>query len=288
MPDRASGASGAGMRGTTALITGASSGIGRAVALRLADAGANLALIALAASGLEAAADLCRRRGAEAIAIEADVSDPVAVERAFLRAEDLGPVAAVFSAAGTSTVVSATDTSDEQWQRQLSVNLTGTFNVVRAAARLMVPRRRGAIVTTASELALTGQAGYVAYSATKGGVLAMTRALAAELAPHGVRVNAVCPGTVDTPLLAAEFALAPDPANERVMTEWSIALGRIGDPDEIAGAVVFLLSDDSSYVTGAEFVVDGGRTGCYPTPPPSTQPDHRSVVGLAAAGASST
>jgi NAD(P)-dependent dehydrogenase (short-subunit alcohol dehydrogenase family) len=129
----------------------------------------------------------------------------------------------------------------------------------------MAPRGRGAIVTTASELALTGQAGYVAYSATKGGVLAMTRALAAELAPSGVRVNAVCPGTVDTPLLQAEFDIADDPGAERVATEASIALGRIGRPEEIAAVVLFLLSDESSYVTGSHFVVDGGRTGCFPS-----------------------
>src|SRR5262249_40691664 len=110
----------------------------------------------------------------------------------------------------------------------------------------------------------TGQAGYLAYSASKGGVLAMTRTLAAELAPYRIRVNAVCPGTVDTPLLAAEFATAADPAPERGATERSIPLARIAPPEEIARIVVFLLSDESSYVTGAEFVADGGRTGCYP------------------------
>ena len=184
---------------------------------------------------------------------------------AFARAEQLGPVDAVFNSAGVSVVASAAETTDEQWARQLRTNLTGTFLVTREAARLMAPRGRGAIVTTASELALTGQAGYVAYSATKGGVLAMTRALAAELAPSGVRVNAVCPGTVDTPLLQAEFDLADDPGAERVATEASIALRRIGRPEEIAAVVLFLLSDESSYVTGSHFVVDGGRTGCFPS-----------------------
>ncbi len=228
---------------------------------------------------------MCREHGADAIAIEADVSDPFAVERAFIRAEPLGPIDAVFSAAGTSTVVAATETTDEQWERQVRVNLTGTFNVVRASARVMVPHRRGAIVTTASELAITGQAGYVAYSATKGGVLAMTRALAAELAPHGVRVNSICPGTVDTPLLAAEFALADDPAIERMLTERGIALRRIADPDEIASAVLFLLSGESSYMTGAQLVVDGGRTGCYPNLATALEPQlgPDPAIGVAAA-----
>lgn len=252
------------MEGHTALVTGASSGIGRAVALQLSRRGARLGLVALPGSGLEEVAVRCEQSGGPVCAVEADVTDPAAVQRAYERVECLGAVDAVFSAAGTSTVIAAVDTTDEQWERLLRVNLTGTFNVVRCAARRMTSRGRGAIVTTASELAITGQTGYVAYSATKGGVLAMTRALAAELAPHGVRVNAVCPGAVDTPLLAAEFALSADPGLERALTERGIALGRIAGPDEIAHAVVFLLSDESSYMTGAQLVVDGGRTACYP------------------------
>jgi NAD(P)-dependent dehydrogenase (short-subunit alcohol dehydrogenase family) len=252
------------MEGRTVVVTGASSGIGRATARRLADAGARLALVALPGPELEAAAAECRERGAAAVAVAADVGEPADVAGAFAAAERLGPVDGVFSGAGISLVTAAAETSVEEWARQLRTNLTGTFLVARAAARAMVPRRRGAIVTTGSELALTGQAGYVAYSATKGGVLALTRALAAELAPHRVRVNAVCPGTVDTPLLRAEFEMADDPEEERAATERSIALGRIAAPEEIAAAIVFLLSDESSYVTGSQFVVDGGRTGCYP------------------------
>jgi NAD(P)-dependent dehydrogenase (short-subunit alcohol dehydrogenase family) len=254
------------MTGRTAVVTGASSGIGRATALALAAAGARTALVALPGSGLGEVADQCCSTGAQAIAIEADVGDRVAVADAFARAEGVGPVDAVFHAAGISAVVPAVETTDEQWARQLRTNLTGTFHVLREAGRLMMKRRGGAIVTTASELALTGQAGYFAYTASKGGVLAMTRVLAAELAPYGVRVNSVCPGAVETPLLAAEFELADDPALEREWTERSIAFGRLARPDEIASTVVFLLSDESSYMTGAQLIVDGGRTGCYPSP----------------------
>jgi NAD(P)-dependent dehydrogenase (short-subunit alcohol dehydrogenase family) len=139
------------------------------------------------------------------------------------------------------------------------VNLSGSFYVVREAARRMVPAGYGAIVTTGSELGLLGQPGYVGYTATKGGVLAMTRALAV----HGIRVNSVSPGTTETPMLMAEFAAAPDPLRERAENESTIPLGRIGQPGEIAAAVAFLLSDGAAYITGANLVVDGGRTSCF-------------------------
>lgn len=246
-----------------ALVTGASSGIGRATALGLAREGASVALIALAGDDLEEAAAECRATGAAALAISADVADSGQVGAAFDQAESLGPVSAVFSNAGISVVGPAVAMDDDDWLRQLHVNLSGSFYVVREAARRMIPRGRGAIVATGSELGLLGQPGYVGYTATKGGVLAMTRALAAELAPHGIRVNSISPGTTETPMLAAEFAAAPDPARERADNESTIPLGRFGQPDDIAAAVAFLLSDEAAYITGANLVVDGGRTSCF-------------------------
>lgn len=246
-----------------ALVTGASSGIGRAAALRLAQQGASVALVALPGDDLDAAAEECRATGSAALAVPADVADSRQVVAAFDHAETLGPVSAVFSNAGISIVGPAISLDDDDWLRQLHVNLSGSFYVVREAARRMVPARYGAIVLTGSELGLLGQTGYVGYTATKGGVLAMTRALAAEMAVHEIRVNSISPGTTETPMLMAEFAAAPDPARERAENESTIPLGRIGQPGDIASAVAFLLSDEAAYITGANLVVDGGRTSCF-------------------------
>lgn len=256
------------MHGKTAIVTGASSGIGRAAANRLAESGANVALLALEDDRLESAANEVSRHGTQVRAIGLDVSDPNQVVEAFERAATLGRVEAVFNNAGMSLIGPITEFSDKDWQRLIQTNLSGSFYVSRQAARLMIPTGGGAIVNTASELALIGEVGFAAYSATKGGILAMTKALAAELAPHHIRVNAVCPGSTMTPQFQAELATAADPEAELTANERTIALGRVAQPIEIANVVEFLLSERASYITGTQIIVDGGRTGCIPAPRP--------------------
>jgi NAD(P)-dependent dehydrogenase (short-subunit alcohol dehydrogenase family) len=192
-----------------------------------------------------------------------DVRDPDAVRAAFARVEsELGPIDAVHNNAGISRVAPLVDTSDDVFDDLVATNLAGSFYVLREAARVMAPRRRGAIVNTGSELALIGQPGYVAYTATKGAIVAMTRSAAAELVSWGIRVNAVCPGTTRTPLLLAEFDGAADPDAELAENAASVPVGRFAESQEIAEAVAFLLSERASYLVGTHVVVDGGRSTC--------------------------
>jgi len=251
------------MSGRIALVTGAASGIGLATADELGRQGANVALLSRPDDDLESAARRVRAHGGKTITIGADVADSNAVREAFERVEtELGPIDAVHNNAGISIVSPLADTTDDVFRRLVDINLAGSFFVLREAARVMQSRRVGAIVNTASELALIGQAGYVAYTATKGAILAMTRSAAAELASWGIRVNAVCPGTTKTPMFLAEFDGAADPAAELADNAASVAMQRIAEPSEIAEAVVFLLSDRAGYITGTHLVADGGRTTC--------------------------
>jgi len=242
----------------TYLVTGASSGIGFATTRALLAQGAKVAAVGLPDRLLD---DAKRQLSGAVLFLDADVSDSSQVDRAFAQAEaELGPLSGAFKAAGISSVAPITETSDELWQRLIQVNLTGTFHVARAAARTLTSNGGGSLICTASELSLVGQAGYSAYTATKGGVLSMVRSLAAELAPAGVRVNALSPGTTDTPMLAAEFANE----EERARDEASVPLGRFALPEEIAAGALWLLGPESSYVTGTNLVVDGGRTTTFP------------------------
>jgi NAD(P)-dependent dehydrogenase (short-subunit alcohol dehydrogenase family) len=247
------------LAGRSAIVTGAASGIGLATARLLAAEGASVVLADVADCGPEAAALV--RAGAAARAVTCDVSREDDVRRLFaISREGRGRVDVLVNAAGIGLQRTVVDTTPAEWRRLVDVNLGGIFFCCREAVGLMRAQGAGVIVNVASELALVGAPECAAYAATKGGVLQLTRALAADHTREGIRVNAVCPGPVDTPLLDDMIAATPDPEAERRDIVESTLSGRLGRPEEIARAILFLASDDSSYVVGAALVVDGGVT----------------------------
>ncbi len=242
--------------GKRALITGASRGIGRATAEALAAAGAAVALnYARSAAEAEAVAAELTARGAEVELIQADVADAAQVEAMFARlGERWGGVDIVVNNAAVTRDGFVMLMSPEAWDEVLAVNLRGAFLCARQALRPMIRRRWGRIVNVVSPAALLGKDGAANYAAAKGGLLSFSKSLAREVGRYGITVNAVCPGLVDTKLIAD----LPAAARERHQAQ--IALGRFGQPDEIAAAIHFLASPAASYVSGATLVVDGGMT----------------------------
>lgn len=222
------------LSGQRALVTGGARGIGAAAAAALQACGAEVAIVDLAGEP------------------PVDVSSEEALAQAFERA---GPADIVVANAGTAIFRRLDETSGADWRRLVDINLTGAFYTVRAAARQMKPRRRGSIVITASTNSFDGEADLAAYNATKAGLLGLMRTAANELGPWGIRVNAVCPGLIRTHLTAGHFA---QPA---LLKEYfrHIPLGRGGEPEEVAAAIVFLASPLASYITGAALLVDGGQ-----------------------------
>jgi 3-oxoacyl-[acyl-carrier protein] reductase len=242
--------------GRRALVTGASRGIGRAIAETLAAAGAAVAVnYARSADAADAVVAGLRARGADAFTVQADVADAAQVAAMHeVLAERWGGADIVVNNAGISRDGLVMLLAPEAWDEVVAVNLRGTFLCARAALRPMIRRKWGRIINIVSPAALIGLAGAANYAAAKGGVLSFTRALAREVGRYGITVNAVCPGLVDTDLIAA----MPEP--ERARHRERIALGRFGDPGEIAQTVRFLASPAASYVTGALLTVDGGLT----------------------------
>jgi 3-oxoacyl-[acyl-carrier protein] reductase len=246
--DVTAGATSAGfcsLEGKTALVTGASRGIGRAIALELARAGASVVLGYR--SGGEEAEAAAQEAGGRAI--QADVSDPDDARRLV---EEAGELDLLVNNAGLTRDGLIARMPDEDWRDVLETNLSGAFYTCRAAARSMMRRRSGAIVNVSSIVGLHGNPGQANYSASKAGIIGLTKALARELAPRGVRANVVAPGYVDTRLTRA----ISDDMRELMLT--NTPLQRFGEPEDVAGAVRFLCSDEASFITGEVLLVDGG------------------------------
>ena len=242
---------------TVALVTGASRGIGRATAARMAAAGVDLVLNynaqadAQQPEAIEQTLALVAEHSVRTLAVDADVSDSSAVARMVSEAEgQLGEIDLLVSNAAIERPGLLEEVADKDWTETLAVNLTGQFNMIRAVARGMRERRAGKIVTVASELAIVGRAGLVAYCASKAGVIGLTKSLARELAPHGILVNCVAPGPTDTDLL---------PVTERMpQLIAQIPLGRIAAPEEIAEVIWFLVSPANTWTTGQVVSPNGG------------------------------
>jgi NAD(P)-dependent dehydrogenase (short-subunit alcohol dehydrogenase family) len=252
--------------GKVAVITGAGSGIGRVAASLFAAEGAKVVVADVVADQAEAAVAEIVDAGGTATAVTVDVSDEAQVAAMVATAVSAyGGLHVLFNNAGIfpDDDGGILDTPPETWEKVMEVNLKGVWLGCRAGVPAMLDSGGGSIVNVASFVALVGAAtAQMAYTASKGGVLAMTRELAVEYARRGIRANSICPGPIETPLLA-ELLSDPERRQRRLV---HIPIGRFGRPEEIARAALFLASDDASFVTGSALVVDGGITAAYVTP----------------------
>ncbi len=250
--------------GKRALVTGGASGIGRAVVERFVAEGAAVALADLDGETARAVAHALRTRGARVVAIVGDVSRLEDAERMVAEAVAfLGGLDILINNAGIETIGSVTTARDDEWEWQIAVNLNGVYRMSRFAIPEIIRAGGGAIVNVASVGGLVAVREFSAYGASKAAVIQLTRSMAADYAEHGIRVNCICPGPVDTPLLERACRRVPggrSPEEVRQMYANLTLLKRIARPEEIAACIAFLASDDASYVTGAVLVADGGFT----------------------------
>jgi NAD(P)-dependent dehydrogenase (short-subunit alcohol dehydrogenase family) len=257
------------LEGKRAIITGAAGGIGRAAARLFAAEGARIVIADFREDALEETVALLRSEGLEAVSAAADVGEEGAVRGLVeLAAQKLGGLDAFFANAGvTGSARTVADTSPEQFQEVLRINLLGPFLAIKYGAPLIAKQGKGSIVCTASVAGLRAGAGPVAYSASKAGVINLVCSAAQELRGSHVRVNAICPGLIETSMTKPIFDHARQRGSEHKLGQFT-PLERAGQPMEIAQAAVFLASDESSYVNGHALVVDGGLTSSVPYLPP--------------------
>jgi NAD(P)-dependent dehydrogenase (short-subunit alcohol dehydrogenase family) len=243
--------------GRVAVVTGAASGMGLAISRRLAARGDAVALLDVSGDAVDAASGELRAAGLRVIGAAVDVSDRAAVDDALAKTRvELGPIAIMVTSAGIDRFESFTEITVDSWERMLAVNLTGTFHCVQAAVPDMLEAGWGRIVTISSSSAQSGAARMAHYVASKGGVLAFTKALALELAPKGITVNTIPPGFIDTAMTRGAEARGDLPNLDAIVARTPVR--RAGTADDIAAACEFLCSDDASYITGQAVNVNGG------------------------------
>lgn len=246
------------LEGRIAIVTGGGSGIGRAISRLYAAEGAKVVIGDIKADSEVTVEDI-RKHGDDAIFVRTDVRDPSQVRRLLdVAVEKYGGIDIVCNNAGIELVRRLVDTTEEEWDMVINTNLRSSFLVSKYALPRMIRKGKGVIINIASQLGLVGFENLTVYCASKGGLILLTKAMALEYAKHGIRVNCICPGAIDTPMLEREVKLMEDPDEARRMFVSKHPLGRLGTPEEIAQAALFLASDRASFITGESLVVDGG------------------------------
>ena len=251
------------LAGKAAVVTGAGSGIGRAAAVLFAREGAAVAVLDLNAEAAKDAAGEITASGGTALPVVANVADRLQVSSAFEQIRnEYHRVDVLYNNAGVNSAGSVIDATEDDWDRSFAVNAKGTFLCSQAATPLMVAAGGGSIINQGSVAALVGIANFASYCAAKGAVVALTRSMSVDLAPRGVRVNVICPGTVYTPLMEPMLRArgGGDMEAGLALTVAKYPIGRLGTPGDIAAVALFLASDDSSFLTGSVITADGGMT----------------------------
>lgn len=249
------------LEGKSSLITGAGGGIGRAAALRFAREGASVVVADIDTAAAEETKSQILSLGGRSIALSFDVADSAQVKASFAVAlKEFGTIDILYNNAAVTSLKGVEAIEDAELDRVLSINVKSMFYCCRAVLPEMIRRRAGVILNNASITGLVGAPGMSAYATSKGAIITFTRTLALEQAENGIRVNCICPASIDTPMLQASFAAASDPEKSRSNNIKRHPLGRLGTPEDVANLALFLASDEASFITGGTYVIDGGAT----------------------------